>query len=68
MMSGVPGLGVFHNGKAVLQTGLVAGPAQGETGAEEISVLVPAVYPGGIIDDVGMDMGVVATGKTSFHR
>ena len=53
------GLWLLNDRKTVFQTEAVTGPPQGKAGAEEIAVLMPCIYLRGIMDDMGMDMGVV---------
>lgn len=55
----IAGLRIFNHREAVFQTQPVTGPAQGEAGTEEVPVLVLPIHPGGIEDDMRMDMRVV---------
>jgi len=51
--------GILNNEKTIFQTKPVTGPAQRKAGTEEIPVLMLCIYPGGIVNDVCVDMGVV---------
>lgn len=55
----IAGLRIFNHRETVFQTQPVTGPAQGEAGAEEVPVLVLPIHPGGIEDDMRMDMRMV---------
>ena len=53
------GLGIFHNGKAMLQTQLIADPAQGPGGTPEVAEFLGTFQVYRAHDDVIMDMVLI---------